>query len=175
MKLALTSDKDEFLKLSFFIDDIIDAVLKTEIGDGSPQNPIILDAFIKNRLSGMPVVTAGTRIELILDPESSKQINPRLIYGAIRNITKGFSGYMDVTAWQEYFDWDTSDPLYVVGPNGHLYISPDSNGACSILSKESQQNIFIAYGAVITFMINNRNYFFRVDPLAKISSGKDIK
>ena len=170
MTLTFKSDLSSSLDLSFLTSDLLDAINSTNIGRGTPLNPILMDGFVKNRLNGIPVIKAGEEISLQLSGDSNI-IKPQLIYGEIQNITQGHNGYMSKEDWLQFFEWDDTDKTKVVSPNGILYVKPDSEGVCRIQSKTSIQDIIIYYGVVICFTYNNVICYGKVDPLAKISSG----
>lgn len=171
MKLRLNSDPKTVLELTFFVDDLLEAISTADLGEGTPLNPINFDVFVENRLTGIPVIDGGTDIVLELNHDGTSGINPILIYSEMVNITKNYSGYMSESDWNQYFDWSNTESVATIAPNGVLYLTPNDNGVCKITAKANQPDIIISYGAVICFEYNNRMYYGRIDPIAKVSSG----
>ena len=170
MNFTLKSEKEEIVTLSFFTQDIKDAIVNTDLGEGTPLNPISIDAFVKNDLGGLPVVAAGSILEMRVEHDHPEIAVPKLLYSKIQNITKNYSGFMNEEAWREIFDWSNWEELYTVAPDGSLYVAADEEGVCQILTRKTTTDIFIAYRAALSFEFDNRNYYFSIDPFAKIVS-----
>ena len=84
---------------------------------------------------------------------------------------------MSLQDWQNYFEIDANNKDIVVAPDGSLYIKPTiTNGEQKVEIKSKQpsisnfEDIYLAYTVVLSFYINNKKYFFKIDPLVRISS-----
>lgn len=164
------------INLNFDCESLIEALNHTDIGQGSSVNPIPLDVFVKNNLNSFLYIHEGEDFGLSFNFESNS-LKPEFCFLKFRNITKNQNDFMSLQDWQNYFEIDANNKNIVVAPDGSLYIKPTiTNGEQKVEIKSKQpsisnfEDIYLAYTVVLSFYINNKKYFFKIDPLVRISS-----
>lgn len=164
------------INLNFDYESLSEALNYTDIGQGSSVNPIPLDFFVKNNLNSFLHIQEGEDFGLSFNFETNS-LQPEFCFLKFRNITKNQNNFMSLQDWQNYFEIDANSKDIVVAPDGSLYIKPTiTNGEQKVEIKSKQpgisnfNDIYIAYTVVLSFYINNKKYFFKIDPLVRISS-----
>lgn len=84
---------------------------------------------------------------------------------------------MTKSDWKKYFEIEDSDATKIVTPDGSLFSTSTSNNGVQsfdIVSKKDSitvnEDIYISYTIVLSFLIETKTYFFKIDPLVRISS-----
>ncbi len=170
MNLTLLTGGNTSLDLSFFMDDLQEALATIDLGEGSPISPIDLDKFVENRLTGIPVIKNADELTLCLKQNTSN-LSPKIVFVQLQNVTKNHSGFMDTAAWGEIFDLKSNKCPLIVAPNGILYVEADSDGICHLKPKSKINTIILSYETVISFDFDNRTVYGKIDPLIKVTSG----
>lgn len=162
--------------LDFDFDSLVEAIKNTDIGEGSHISPISLDIFVKNDLKSFYKITDGEGFSVSLSPEL-EELDPQLCYLKFRNLNKNQKTIMTKSDWKKYFEIEDSDATKIVTPDGSLFSTPNSNNGVQsfdIVSKKDSitvnEDIYISYTIVLSFLIETKTYFFKIDPLVRISS-----
>lgn len=164
------------INLNFDYESLTEALNHTNIGEGTSMNPISLDVFVKNNLNSFLHIQEGEDFGLSFNFEANS-LQPEFCFLKFRNITKNHNNFMSLQDWQNYFEIDANNKDIVVAPDGSLYIKPTiTNGEQKVEIKSKQpsisnfNDIYLAYTVVLFLYINNIKYFFKIDPLVRISS-----
>ncbi len=164
------------LNLDINIEGLREAIINTDMGEGTHIHPMSLDLFVKNDLKGIFEITEGEGFVLNLNFQD-ESYTPSLRYLKFRNLKKGLEEYMTKNDWQTYFEIEDNDPNKLVSPDGVLFLKPttqNGNQSFEILTKEHDliilEDLYLSYTVVMSLLIEDKTYFFRIDPFVKVTS-----
>ncbi|KAB1071354.1 hypothetical protein F6U93_01105 [Tamlana haliotis] len=173
--------KEVVLDLDFDFNELKETLENTHIGEGSHLNPILLDFFVKNDLKGFFLnLVCGESVQFKLNfPGTS--IVPKLYYLKFINLSKASQTFMSLEDWQEHIIFKKNDKHSSVAPDGSLFVKPrtikESNEEYFLIkSKDKDQSdcdlkdLYLYYTIVLSFEIDNKEYYFKIDPFVKIHS-----
>ncbi len=122
----------------------------------------------------------GQSIEIGLSFELESNPSPKIVYCKIQNIGKKYNNENDpidpYTMWENIFS--TSTGTTTIAPDGSLYIKATANTPnvlkMSVVDDVSK-DYFISYSIIFSLKMKLngnafKDYYFIIDPLAKISS-----
>ena len=164
------------LVISYDIKDIIDTINYLYPGKGTLDNPFPIDNFVKNDLKGLSKVNFGEHIIIELDSGPLNEVDPQFCYCKIQNITKGSKNLVNKKDWSQYYHFEKNSDKEIVAPNGYLFIKPKNNQINIVTAKPETSRlinlsfVYFAYTLVLYFIYNKERYYFKLDPIAKISS-----
>ncbi|WP_299223912.1 hypothetical protein [uncultured Psychroserpens sp.] len=164
------------INLDFDIDSLREAIKNTDIGEGSYLNPIPLDAFVVNDIKSFFNIEEGNGFGVFMNFQDV-EFQPKCHYLKLQNRNKYQEHIMTLDDWKKYFHVEGHSKI-ICAPDGSLFLKPQiDNGVQSfeILSKEgntsaTNKNTYISYTVVLSFFIEDKTYYFKIDPLVKISS-----
>ena len=167
------------IKFEFDFESLTEAVKNTDIGEGSYLSPIQLDPFVINDLKNFFDIEEGNGFKIYMD---FKDVDPQpeCHYLRLQNKTKLQSHIMTPENWGTWFDIKENVNV-LCAPDGSMFLKPYVNNdglqSFEILTKESdpsttEKDIYISYTIVLSLFIDDKTYFFKIDPLVKISSKK---
>ncbi|UII26532.1 hypothetical protein LVD15_25085 [Fulvivirga maritima] len=169
MHLTITPGNGPSLDLEFLMPVLIESLLKTDFNanNGSPIHPINLDQYLKNRPDTIFPIDRNITIEATLEGRPESKIE----YGEVKNVSKNSKGYMKSLDWEKYFHLSNQTNS---APNGSLYVLPENEKLLKLCTVDysTEDNLFISYGAVLSFVIEGCRYYGSIDPIAKISSSE---
>ena len=165
------------IRFEFDFECLREAVKNTDIGEGSYLSPIQLDPFVINDLKNFFNIEEGNGFTVYMDFKDANP-QPECHYLRLQNRNKTQNNIMTPEDWEKrFFIKENINALCT--PDGSLFLKPFVNNdglqSFEILTKESdssttEKDIYISYTIVLSLLIDNKIYFFRIDPLVKVSS-----
>ncbi|WP_339715305.1 hypothetical protein [uncultured Kriegella sp.] len=157
-----------------------EAMNDTYLDLGTPYRPIAIDNFVNIEKNEFPEITEETTISISLiadgNDSSGGLKSPELVCCKAKNVGKDFvkhDGNLQ-EYWNNIFKYKKKWVQNT--PDGTLYISPKKK-KCVIKTKEALKKNYISYSIMFSMVFENsegakRKYYFNLDPLVKISSGR---
>ncbi|WP_194767508.1 hypothetical protein [Tamlana sp. I1] len=171
--------KEVVLDLDLDFHELKETIQNTYIGEGSQHNPILLDFFVKCNSKGFFFnLKCGEKVEFKIN-FSGSDIQPKLHYLKFVNLSKASKSFMTLQDWQEYIIFKKNNKYTSVAPDGGLYVTPrtykDSTEEYFLVKSKAKpdcevKGLYLYYTIILSFEIDNRDYFFKIDPFIRIHS-----
>lgn len=142
---------------------------------GTMSSPIAIDSIVGRNITGIPQFCPGDTFNITLQLDSSNGETINLYYVKIQNGSK--SSDPDIS-WSSIFE-NTSDPEYTQAPDSSLFVTPGSSTSssnpivCTIpltINDSITEEYDLLYTILFSYTKNDKEFFFSIDPLMKISS-----
>lgn len=185
--MLINSSNTTTKKISFTVQNerLLDAIMHTDIELGTSAKPISIDSFVTVNDANLYEFFSDEIISFGLTPTADSSYLPlELVTCTINNIGQDFNKRFVTLPdpWKNILD--TTPETIVELPDGSLSIAPVEN-VCSIAIAEGLEDTvtetYVSYQVVLksTVAINDaeekeilRTFYFVIDPLIKITSGK---
>jgi hypothetical protein len=157
------------------------ATLSAYLESGTQYDPIRSDNYISLGNNQFPSISPNTTLIVSLstkeiesckeDEKRNMPENGRLVCCMVKNVGKAFNNnLMEIVSnsWGNIFEMDSGN--LISAPDGTLYISTDKKGECKIQTKNKASDSYLSYSILFSFIFEDRNYYFILDPVIRITS-----
>ncbi|KZS38364.1 hypothetical protein AWE51_17565 [Aquimarina aggregata] len=142
---------------------------------GTMSSPIAIDSIVDRNITGIPQFCPGDIFNITLQLYSSNGETINLYYIKIQNGSKSSNPNIP---WSSVFE-NTSGSQYTQAPDNSLFVTPGSSTSssnpivCTIpltVNDSITEEYDLLYTILFSYTKNDKEFFFSIDPLMKISS-----
>lgn len=176
----------QFVNFPIDVDALEATTLSTYLEPGTQYAPIRADNYISLVNNQFPSILSNTKLVVSLTTKESEDCedceeeenytpeNGRLVCCKVKNVGKIFNdGKLQIlnNNWTSIFEMDSEN--LIEAPDGSLYIASNKKGECTIQTQKEVPESYLSYSILFSLIFGERNYYFMLDPIVKVNSGRD--
>ncbi|TSE10819.1 MULTISPECIES: hypothetical protein [Aquimarina] len=194
METSTENLTDTIITFNVHYETLEEVITNLELGMGTMYKPIPIDGLVLKSFLGIPNIEPNTDIKIYLqtNTESNTESKATITYCKIQNVGKVFtietqkSQTKSLNPWNIIFSFTTEDEeagKFRTTPDGSLYVSPNPRMSDLVEITTQSEDVlpegltYISYSIIFSLFIESKgqSYYFRIDPLAKVSSNRPQK